>query len=242
MAGVKFDLPALLGSHSPRRTVAVLVAAAFAVKLVGALAFRISFGWRETLAAAARAAIGVPVADHRGRRDWRATRSDFAGAQCRDHSGGDHQLPAGAGRLRPACPAATPGRARDSGRGQRRRCLPACAAAARWRPRGVAGGPRRPAAGAPAGGQRAVARSRDRARRHGYRDGRNRCREFSHLPVGAGLRALGGGATVRVLRVKRRGTVREPESGLVLNADDTVTLAGDADAVDVLARRLARRA
>ncbi|MDA3922875.1 MAG: cation:proton antiporter [Salinisphaera sp.] len=52
MVGVKFDLPALLGSNSPWETVGLLVVAAFAVKLVGALVFRVAFGWRETAGAA----------------------------------------------------------------------------------------------------------------------------------------------------------------------------------------------
>lgn len=52
MVGVKFDLPALLGSNSPWKTVGMLVAFAFAVKLVGALVFRLAFGWRETAGAA----------------------------------------------------------------------------------------------------------------------------------------------------------------------------------------------
>ncbi|RJS92835.1 monovalent cation:proton antiporter family protein [Salinisphaera sp. Q1T1-3] len=72
MVGVKFNLPALLGSNSPWETVGLLLAAAFIVKLVGALVFKLAFGWRETLAAStllsarlsliiAVAAIGVEI-------------------------------------------------------------------------------------------------------------------------------------------------------------------------------------
>ncbi|MGN8158186.1 monovalent cation:proton antiporter family protein [Salinisphaera sp. SWV1] len=72
MVGVKFDLPALLSSESPWETIGVLVVAAFGVKLVGSLVFRLAFGWRETFAAStllsarlsliiAVAAIGVEI-------------------------------------------------------------------------------------------------------------------------------------------------------------------------------------
>jgi Trk K+ transport system NAD-binding subunit len=53
MVGVKFDLPALLAWHAPWKTVGVLIVAAFGVKLMGTLVFRLAFGWRETWAASA---------------------------------------------------------------------------------------------------------------------------------------------------------------------------------------------
>ncbi|WP_348761550.1 cation:proton antiporter [uncultured Salinisphaera sp.] len=66
MVGVQFDLPALLGSDSPWATVGLLLAIAFGVKLVGSMAFRLAFGWRETFAAStllsARLSLIIAVA------------------------------------------------------------------------------------------------------------------------------------------------------------------------------------
>ena len=66
MVGVQFDLPALLGSDSPWATVGLLLAIAFGVKLLGAMTFRLAFGWRETFAAStllsARLSLIIAVA------------------------------------------------------------------------------------------------------------------------------------------------------------------------------------
>lgn len=53
MAGVKFDLPALLASDRSLLMVPVLIVAAWLVKLLPALVMRLAFGWRETFAASA---------------------------------------------------------------------------------------------------------------------------------------------------------------------------------------------
>lgn len=66
MVGVKLDLPALLNSESPWEMVALLVVAAFGVKLIGGLVFKLAFDWRETLAASvllsARLSLIIAVA------------------------------------------------------------------------------------------------------------------------------------------------------------------------------------
>jgi trk system potassium uptake protein TrkA len=49
--GMTFDLPALLGSPSTLMAVPSLIVAAYVVKLLGGTAFRLSFSWRESLAA-----------------------------------------------------------------------------------------------------------------------------------------------------------------------------------------------
>lgn len=51
MVGVGFDLPALLSSSRALLLVPLLLGVAYAVKLTAALLYRLSFSWRETLAA-----------------------------------------------------------------------------------------------------------------------------------------------------------------------------------------------
>ncbi|MDQ4105732.1 MAG: cation:proton antiporter [Actinomycetota bacterium] len=51
MVGVGFDLPALLGSREALILVPLLIAMAYAVKLVPILVLRLRFTWRETIAA-----------------------------------------------------------------------------------------------------------------------------------------------------------------------------------------------
>jgi Kef-type K+ transport system membrane component KefB/Trk K+ transport system NAD-binding subunit len=51
MVGVRFDLPALLGSDSALLLVPMMIAIAYLVKFVPTLLFRLQFPWRETLAA-----------------------------------------------------------------------------------------------------------------------------------------------------------------------------------------------
>jgi Kef-type K+ transport system membrane component KefB/Trk K+ transport system NAD-binding subunit len=53
MVGVSFDLPALLNSPSALLLVPLLLAIAYAVKFLATLLYRLSFSWRETLAAGA---------------------------------------------------------------------------------------------------------------------------------------------------------------------------------------------
>lgn len=66
MVGVQFDLPALLAFGSGLQLVAVLVAIALAVKLIGGLVFRLAYSWRQTLAAStllsARLSLIIAVA------------------------------------------------------------------------------------------------------------------------------------------------------------------------------------
>jgi Trk K+ transport system NAD-binding subunit len=51
MVGVGFDLPALLSSSRALLLVPLLLGVAYAIKLAAALLYRLSFSWRETLAA-----------------------------------------------------------------------------------------------------------------------------------------------------------------------------------------------
>lgn len=51
MVGVQFDLPKLLSSREGLLLVPLLLAAAYVIKFVASLLFRLSFGWRETFAA-----------------------------------------------------------------------------------------------------------------------------------------------------------------------------------------------
>jgi CPA2 family monovalent cation:H+ antiporter-2 len=53
MVGVGFDLPALLDSPSALLLVPLLLGVAYAIKFLAALAYRLNFPWRETLAAGA---------------------------------------------------------------------------------------------------------------------------------------------------------------------------------------------
>lgn len=53
MVGVRFDLPALLGSRSALILVPLLLGIAYAVKFIPSLLFRFRYPWRETLAAGA---------------------------------------------------------------------------------------------------------------------------------------------------------------------------------------------
>jgi Kef-type K+ transport system membrane component KefB/Trk K+ transport system NAD-binding subunit len=53
MVGVSFDLPALLNSPPALLLVPLLLAIAYAVKFLATLLYRLSFSWRETLAAGA---------------------------------------------------------------------------------------------------------------------------------------------------------------------------------------------
>ncbi len=51
MVGVSFDLPALLSSHKALLLVPLLLAVAYAIKMLAGLLYRLNFSWRETLAA-----------------------------------------------------------------------------------------------------------------------------------------------------------------------------------------------
>jgi len=51
MVGVSFDLPALFSSPRALLLVPLLLAVAYAIKILAALLFRLNFSWRETLAA-----------------------------------------------------------------------------------------------------------------------------------------------------------------------------------------------
>jgi len=51
MVGVSFDLPALLSSPKALLLVPLLLAVAYAIKILAALLYRLNFSWRETLAA-----------------------------------------------------------------------------------------------------------------------------------------------------------------------------------------------
>lgn len=66
MVGVRFDLPALLGSGPGLMLVALLVVIAFGTKLLGGLVFRLGYSWRETFAAStllsARLSLIIAVA------------------------------------------------------------------------------------------------------------------------------------------------------------------------------------
>jgi trk system potassium uptake protein TrkA len=53
MVGVRFDLPALLGSSSALLLVPLMIGIAYSVKFIPSLLFRFRYPWRETLAAGA---------------------------------------------------------------------------------------------------------------------------------------------------------------------------------------------
>jgi len=53
MVGVRFDLPALLGSRSALLLVPLMIGIAYSVKFIPSLLFRFRYPWRETLAAGA---------------------------------------------------------------------------------------------------------------------------------------------------------------------------------------------
>jgi len=53
MVGVEFDLPALLSNESALLLTPLLLLAAFGIKLLGGLVYRLSFNWRKTLATGA---------------------------------------------------------------------------------------------------------------------------------------------------------------------------------------------
>lgn len=61
MVGARFDLGALVASRQGLLLAPLLIAAAFAVKMVGALPFRAMFSWRETLAGGLLIAPGLSL-------------------------------------------------------------------------------------------------------------------------------------------------------------------------------------
>ncbi|WP_423821469.1 cation:proton antiporter [Salinisphaera sp. SPP-AMP-43] len=318
MVGVKFDLPALLSSNSPWATVGVLVAMAFLVKLVGALVFRLAFGWRETAGAAtllsarlsliiAVSAIGVeigvispalnaaiilvaiisclgaPIAFTRlAPPQYQTGRSILVVGHDREAARfaerlrqngrdvvvvdqiphGEHGAPPTRNRLSECLRAAGIEQAdtviamADTDADNLQICRVARDVHAL---RTTLAWVRDPGLNADfrAAGVRVVNPAYAKmlllevmALGHGGLEADAQEGEEQELRVvklqnpllaKRELRRLGLGESVRVLRVERRGAMLEPEPSVLLDVNDTLTLSGERDDVDVAARWLARR-